>query len=177
MRSAGEEVSNLPYIHSLLCDMVRITRLDRNITGGLLPLASIITTYILPLGVLYGLFRLLKYLFIKNWDTVLLKAAKDGELGLLNEAILKKGNINAKQYDTELSPLMLAAINNQNAILSTLISAGADVNARDVEGRVALMYAAKMGFVDIVQILLAKGSDANARGYDGTTALILAASE
>jgi uncharacterized protein len=58
-----------------------------------------------------------------------------------------------------------------------LIAAGADVDARDSEGRVALMFAAQMGYIDIVQILLAKGSDPDSKGYDGTSALILAASK
>lgn len=155
--------------------MVRLRRLDANITTGLLPIALFISNYIFPLAALFVVLKILKYFLIKDWDLVLLKAARDGELKLLQEAIVKKGNIEIKQRNTEITPLIVAAINNQKAILSALISAGANVDARDAEGRVALMFAAKMGYIDIVQILLAKGSDANSRGYDGTTALILAA--
>lgn len=155
--------------------MVRLKRLDANLTSGLLSIALFVSNYILPLAALYAVLKLLQYFLVKDWDLVLLKAARDGELNLLQEAILKKGNIETRQRETEVTPLIVASINNQKAILSALISAGANVDARDAEGRVALMFAAKMGFIDIVQILLAKGSDANARGYDGTTALILAA--
>jgi ankyrin repeat protein len=155
--------------------MVRFKRLDATISSGLIPLAQVISNYVIPLALAAAVVKILIYLFIKDWNLVLLKAASDGELSILNEAIRKKGNLEATQGENEVTPLMLATINNHNAILSALISAGANVDARDAEGRVALMYAAQKGFIDIVQILLAKGSDSNSKGYDGTSALILAA--
>ena len=155
--------------------MVRFKRFDARISGGLVPLALFISNYILPLALVAVILKLLLYFLIKNWDTIILKAACEGELNLLNEAIKNKGNIESKQSNTEHTPLTLATINNHKAIISALISAGANIDARDVEGRVALMYASKLGLIDIVQILLARGSDSNSKGYDGTTALILAA--
>lgn len=155
--------------------MVRFKRLDATISSGLIPLAQVISNYVIPLAIAAAVVKILIYFFIKDWNLVLLKAASDGELSILNEAIRKKGNLEATQGENEVTPLMLATINNHNAILSALISAGANVDARDAEGRVALMYAAQKGFIDIVQILLAKGSDSNSKGYDGTSALILAA--
>ena len=155
--------------------MVRFKRLDATISSGLIPLALVISNYVIPLVLAAVAVKILIYLLVKDWNVALLKAASDGELSILNEAIRKKGNVEATQGENEVTPLMLAAINNHKAILSALISAGANVDARDAEGKVALMYAAQRGFIDIVQILLAKGSDSNSKGYDGSSALILAA--
>lgn len=157
--------------------MVRFKRFDARISRSLVPLAIMVSTYVLPLVLAAAAIKLLLYFLIKNWDVIILKAAANGELGLLNDAIRNKGSVESKQNVTEFTPLMLAAINNHKSVLSALISAGADVDARDAEGRVALMFASQLGFIDIVQILLAKGSDPNSRGYDGTSALILAASK
>jgi ankyrin repeat protein len=120
--------------------------------------------------------KVLQYLFITNWDRIILKSAKDGDLKLLLEAIRNRGNIETKQRH-EVTPLMVAAINNHGIIVSFLISSGANVNARDDEGRVALMFAAQFGHVDIVKMLLAKGSNPNSMGFNGATALILSARE
>lgn len=157
--------------------MVRFKRFDARFSKSLVPIALAVSTYILPLVLAAAAIKLLLYFLIKNWDTVILKAATNGELSLLNDAIRNKGNIESKQNDTEFTPLMLAAMNNHKSILSALIAAGADVDARDSEGRVALMFASQMGYIDIVQILLAKGSDPDSKGYDGTSPLILAASK
>src|SRR5688572_26504532 len=56
-----------------------------------------------------------------------------------------------------------------------LLSRGADVNAKDRQGRTALIYAVGLQEVkinpELIQALLAKGADVNARDQAGKTAL------
>lgn len=58
-------------------------------------------------------------------------------------------------------------------ITKLLIEAGADVNAKDKNGYTALMLAAKSGNIEKVNILVEAGADVNAVGFDGSTALSL----
>ena len=62
------------------------------------------------------------------------------------------------------------------AYLHALIERGADVNARDVDGRTVLMLAAASEFmlVDVVKALIGSGADVNARMRSGETALSFA---
>jgi len=63
------------------------------------------------------------------------------------------------------------------AEVARLIAAGADVNARDNDGRTPLVRAAWYGHPDIVAALLKAGADVDARNNDGKTALMWAADE
>jgi len=60
-------------------------------------------------------------------------------------------------------------------LLSVLLKAGADVNARDKKGKTALMYAAD-GFcsLDGLRLLLETGADPQLKDNQGQTALDLA---
>jgi ankyrin repeat protein len=53
-----------------------------------------------------------------------------------------------------------------------LLEEGADVNARDNDGRTALMEACDAGFLDVVKLLLQKGAEVNAQDRYGWTALM-----
>ena len=61
-------------------------------------------------------------------------------------------------------------------VLSLLLEAGADVNARNVDGATALMMAAMHGAdsVEVINALIKAGADVNAKTEEGKTALDLA---
>ena len=53
-----------------------------------------------------------------------------------------------------------------------LLAAGAEVNAKDLEGQTALIWASKQGHLEVVRTLLATRADVNPKGKDGWTALM-----
>lgn len=117
----------------------------------------------------------LNYYFVKRWDDVLHKSVKEGKVLEVQGAIRKGANLETKrQPRPEWTPLIIATLQNNLAIVTLLLAAGAKTEARDEEGRTSLMLAAQKGFVEIAQALLAKGSDPTAKSYDGWTALIIA---
>ncbi|RYP76681.1 hypothetical protein DL771_001603 [Monosporascus sp. 5C6A] len=71
--------------------------------------------------------------------------------------------------------LRWAAKGGHEAVVQQLLETGADVYARDKDGRTALSYAAERGHEAVVQQLLETGADVHARDKDGRTALSYAA--
>jgi ankyrin repeat protein len=72
--------------------------------------------------------------------------------------------------------LMRASLEGDTAKVKALLGGGAQVNAKDHEGRTALMFAVANMHADTAKQLLEHGADANATANDGGTPLILAAS-
>jgi len=60
-------------------------------------------------------------------------------------------------------------------VLQARLRAGSDPNARDVDGRTALLNAVAAGRLDAARLLLASGADVNGKSSEGRTALIEAA--
>ena len=56
---------------------------------------------------------------------------------------------------------MFAAFNGHAPVVKTLVDAGADVNAQDITGSTALMFAASGPFTETVQLLLDSGAEIN----------------
>jgi ankyrin repeat protein len=77
--------------------------------------------------------------------------------------------------DSGMTPLMLAVIEQHDAIVKLLIHRGANVECKDESGMPALCVAAKKGNCNVVQALIDGGADLEARDdVKGRTALIWA---
>ncbi|MGA2380526.1 MAG: ankyrin repeat domain-containing protein [Spirochaetia bacterium] len=94
-------------------------------------------------------------------------------------AISKGADVNSRDSArVETTPLIAAAAyNNDPAVITTLLKAGADIDARDLHyGATALMWAANNNQnPEVVATLLKAGADIKAHTEDGGTALIIAA--
>lgn len=70
-----------------------------------------------------------------------------------------------------------AARNNRVGYLADMLNAGANPDARNPQGRTALMEAARLGHVNIIRILIRAGAKLNLREpRDNRTALMFATS-
>lgn len=81
-----------------------------------------------------------------------------------------------KKDKSGLTPLMRAADRDELDIVSYLIRAGADLNARDNSGGTVLFYSYGFhrGSLEMVQLLLRAGVDVNAADNEGNTVLMYA---
>lgn len=150
-----------------------VMQLVKKIGGPLLGFVNIIDPWLSTIFALVVAVKIFQWLFIKNWDYELYKAARDGKLSDLQEAILNKANLEAKRG--ELTALMIAAIKGHRVVVSELLSLGAETEARDEDGRTALIIATQRGDCEVVQLLLARDADPNAKNFEGWTSLIIAA--
>ena len=73
-----------------------------------------------------------------------------------------------------MHPLHLAAKNNDQKLISSLLDAGAGVNIQDGGGHTALHFAEESGSTVCVKMLIEAGADVNIRNEVGETALIAA---
>jgi hypothetical protein len=127
-----------------------------------------------PVVILYIIYQVVRFFFFKDWNAELLKAIKSNNLPRVQAAMKKGADLNAKIDEMEKTALILAVECNNPVIVSALLTGGAKVNTRDLNGKSALLVASTIGNVDIVQMLLAKGADPNSKSYDGMTPLITA---
>jgi ankyrin repeat protein len=78
------------------------------------------------------------------------------------ESLLRAGT-SAKAVDRYgITPLYLAAVNGNAAIIKKLLDAGANPNATDLTGETILMTAARTGKPDAIKLLIDRGADVNA---------------
>jgi len=82
----------------------------------------------------------------------------------------------SEQKPEPAKSLHQAAADGEIEQVKSLISKGADINAKDKLGKTALHYASEKGYTEVVKLLLAEGADIQAKeGRWGRTALHLAA--
>ena len=109
--------------------------------------------------------------------TALHWSARADDLETVHLLLRARANAGAANRN-RITPLSLAAVNGNTAMISALVAAGAEVDFRLPQGQTALMLAARAGHVAAVETLLAAGADVNAREQLlGETALIWAAAE
>ncbi len=118
-------------------------------------------------------------------STPLLRAARGADVDAM-KALLARGALVDLPQEAGVTPLMVATgygaspIDTRGkfrtevealAAAQVLLDAGADMNAREENGRTALHGAASQGYDDIVKFLVEHGADVNAADHDGATPL------
>lgn len=91
--------------------------------------------------------------------TPLMAAARGECLEMLDELLARGADINARWDENSRDALMLVAANGQTASAQRLLELGADVHARDGDGRSALDLARDAGHGEVVALLAAAGAD------------------
>ncbi len=95
----------------------------------------------------------------QNIDT-LFNAALDGDIETVKQFIENGFDVNEPNQD-EQSLLMLAGFNGHTALCEYLIKSGAHIEARENNGRTALMFASTGPFPETVRLLLKNNANPN----------------
>lgn len=105
-------------------------------------------------------------------ETALHAAARNGHQNCVS-ILLSFGipSLHAKQTQTGQTPLHLAAARGHVDVTGKLLGAGAEVDARDVEGNTPLIAAAAGGWRAVVTMLLEAGANDMARNERGWNAI------
>ena len=103
--------------------------------------------------------------------TALHYAAGHGDLAMVKALVARGANVNQTIKKSGETPLITACRDWAHSyIVSPLLSAGADVNARDKNGRTALHYAVDpLLNIPLVELLLEKGADPTQADNFGVT--------
>ncbi|XP_036378498.1 fibronectin type 3 and ankyrin repeat domains protein 1 isoform X2 [Megalops cyprinoides] len=96
-------------------------------------------------------------------------AADGGHLPVLMYMIQDGCEVDARDSVSFWTPLMrVSAVSGNPAVASLLIRAGADVNARDKDGKTPLMVAVLNNHEPLVQLLLGNGADPHVKNEFGS---------
>jgi ankyrin repeat protein len=108
----------------------------------------------------------------KNGSTALLNAIASQNHGNIQLLLARGADVNAATNPVGFSPLILAAMRDDLATVSSLIARGAKIDAEDTWGNTALMWAAfsEQANPELVNILLKSGADLNHKNKMGETA-------
>ena len=105
----------------------------------------------------------------------LIYACEKGDIDEVTKLIQASADVNNQTIDGT-TPLMAAASNGKDSIVSLLYNHGALSEKFDMRGATALIRAVIMNHVSTAQLLLEHGANVNAADYTETTALMHAAS-
>jgi uncharacterized protein len=108
-------------------------------------------------------------------DYEIFDACRRGDLMVVQQLIAADPELVNAVDAKGFTPLILAAYNEQPAIVDFLLSNGADVDARDAAGNTALMGVCFKGYKEVAKKLMEAGADVNVRNSNGAPALTFAA--
>jgi hypothetical protein len=110
------------------------------------------------------------------FSTALHVAAREGLPDKIVEALLASGaSTDAHDRPCDQTALIIAAFNCNLEMVDLLISAKADLEARDCDQWTALIIAARDGHVDVAELLISAKADVHARNVDSWASLHFAA--
>jgi ankyrin repeat protein len=124
-------------------------------------------------------------------DTALIEAIQEGNSDYAIACLHQGADPNARDYSGSVgqrfkgmvnrlygkerpTALLLAENKNNLMVVNAVLSQGAWIEARDLQGRSALLNACWQGHGQMVRLLLAKGANLAAKDKRGATALMLA---
>ena len=146
----------------------------RFVGTSILSLARFLDTYFYHIAITLGCLGVFNYFFIKNYDQILLKAAKEGNIKDVKEALRYDADVNALQ-NGDCTALMIACASKHEDVIKFLLETEkCKVDTVDSKGRSALLIASAAGLVDSVKLLLKHKADAKSCDNNGNTALIAA---
>jgi hypothetical protein len=105
----------------------------------------------------------------------LVNAAFLNDLPKVKELIAAGMDVNVVDSEVDATALMEAVGNGNQEMVKVLLSAGADVNARNKNGRTAMLTIGEDTTAEIVWTLVAAGAKVNRKDDDGNTPLMMAA--
>ena len=100
-------------------------------------------------------------------DTAIMAASLNGHLEIVRKLRARGAQIDGAGW----TPLIYAATGGHDAVVTYLLTEGANVNAVSPNDTSALMMAVREGKQSTVTLLLAKGANVNQRNHNGATAL------
>lgn len=169
---------------------------EQPLIAAIAPAAVILAV---PLGIVVGISSGILHAIEEDWEAVsaqekaiatdnLIEAVKKRDLKAVQGAISSGANVNATLYDYGYNvPIIIhAASHCHDAIVDSLIAAGADVNVRGEHGATAAMWAASMdnkwswsdgdmeevrGGTPVLRSLISAGADLSLKDAHGEDAL------
>ncbi len=98
-------------------------------------------------------------------------AVTGGDAGAVDRFLAAGADPNGRHPQLGATPLTAAALLGHHRIIGALLTGGAEVNGRNVDGGTALHAAAFLGRIEAAELLLARGADPAARNHRGETPL------
>jgi len=111
---------------------------------------------------------------LPDGQTLLMHAARTGNVAAVKALIAAGSNLNARETRTGTTALIWAATADRAEAIRVLAEAGADLDLTDPEGTTALIIAVINGHYDVVSVLLEKGADPDIADIKGMTPLYAA---
>ena len=105
-----------------------------------------------------------------------LEAVKKKDGTVVNEMLAEPGStiVNTRDVTSGQSALHMVTLRRDLTWMTFLISKGANVNARDVQGVTPLVAASNIGFIEGIELLIEKGARVDEGNSAGETPLISA---